>query len=910
MQRLRDVLKGQEGNSIMPFFWQHGEDKETLGEYMERIRECGCGGVCVEARPHPDFAGEKWWEDVGFIVDRAREDGMEVWILDDSHFPTGFANGLVKQKYPQFLKRYLDCRRFDVAGPLESARLNLRFLKGRPWELKDRKDDVIIGIYAACRGDGRAEEIREKADPVQPETLVELTGNVKDGILYWDIPEGIWSVFVVFTTRAGGEESTKDYLNPLVREAAEVLIEAVYEPHYEHFKEFFGTTITAFFSDEPRFGNIKGTEGRIGKADMVLPWCEGLEEKLPFGKELLPFLFADSADDTMHEIRFAYMDCVSRLYSENFTQVLGKWCRDHGVRYVGHHIEDNGAHGRLGYGPGHLFRAQKGQDFSGIDVISNQIAPGYDFHHDAFATGGNDGVFYHYGLGRLGASIAWNDPDKNGIAMCEAFGAYGWNEGLKWMKWITDHLLARGINYFVPHAFDPKEYPDWDCPPHFYAQGNNPQFRYFPVLMRYMQRMCHLLQGGVHQASAAVLYPAEGEWSGASMPVERVLRELDRKQIETAVVCLDDLVREEIREGAFRVNRNRYECLIVPAMERFPEVMAEKLLMLCEAGVPVILVEEYPLKGLLSQRISHAAGREEEAPGMAGQEQLDKLLGMARQVSLKELSGVCEKWRTVRTSEEQERLTSYHYVQPDGEIYLLFNENPAGSIDTVLTIACDRPLAAYDAFTNRLRALPVRREQGKVQIDLCLKPYESIMLLACDNWEDFPVEAEWTGTVERTVPLGGVWKVSFADAKSYAGALDASGFTKLGEREELTPLSCEPEFMDKTGTLRYEKTFEWEKTPGSKVFLNLGEVFETAEVFVNKESAGVRICPPYRVEITKQLISGRNELAVEVTNTLGNENKDFMSQYTPIEPFGLLGPVTVEMEKKIDGSNSICYTTG
>ena len=125
---------------------------------------------------------------------------------------------------------------------------------------------------------------------------------------------------------------------------------------------------------------------------------------------------------------------------------------------------------------------------------------------------------------------------------------------------------------------------------------------------------------------------------------------------------------------------------------------------------------------------------------------------------------------------------------------------------------------------------------------------------------------------------------------------EVSGFVELGVREELLPLSCEAEFMDKTGTLRYEKEFTWERTPDSRVFLNLGEAFETAEVFVNGKSAGVCICPPYRVEITEQLAEGRNVLAVEVTNTLGNENKDFLSHYTPIEPFGLLGPVVVEEE--------------
>lgn len=875
MERLKEVLNGQERNSIMPFFWQHGEDRETLREYMENIRSCGCGGVCVEARPHPEFVKEGWWKDVGFIVEKAKEEQMEVWILDDSHFPTGYANGLVAGKYPQYLKKYLDCRRFDVVGPLPYGRLNLRFLKGRPWESKNRKNDVILGIYGAKRAD----ESAQGTDPVLPETLVDLTGQSKDGILYWDIPEGNWSVFVLFETRIGGEEATKDYLNPLVREATEVLLEAVYEPHYAHFKEYFGTTITAFFSDEPRFGNTKGTKARMGTADMVLPWCDGLAEKLPFDRAFLPFLFADSADGTMHLVRYGYMDCVSRLYSENFTQVLGEWCKSHGVKYVGHNIEDNGAHMRLGYGAGHLFRAQKGQDFSGIDVISDQIAPGYDFHHDAMPTGGNDGVFYHHALAHLGASVAQNDPRKQGIAMCEAFGAYGWSEGLKWMKWITDHLLARGINFFVPHAFDPKDYPDWDCPPHFYAHGNNPQFRYFPVLMNYMQRMCHLLQGGVHAAAVAVLYPAEGEWSGEAQPVEQVLRELDRNQIETTVVSPDDLERQFVEKGAFVVNKNRYECLIVPAMERLSQETAGKLLMMCESGIPVIFADRYP-----SEVMS------------CDQEYLGKLTKLTRFVPLEELPAVCGKWKTVRTSEPQKSLISYHYIQPDAELLLLFHEDPAKSLETKLTISSDKIPVVYDAFANKLRALSVSREKGTMQIDLRLQPYESMMILFKDSWEDYPPDEAWNGTIQKKVHLGGAWKVFFADSKHYNKTSDTSGFTACGEREELIPLSCEPEFMDKTGTLRYENSFTWEKKDGRRVFIDLGAVYETAEVFVNGESAGVRICPPYRVEITNQLTDGGNELAIEVTNTLGNENKDFMSQYTPLEPFGLSGSVALEEE--------------
>ena len=53
-------------------------------------------GVCIEARPHPDFVGDQWWSDLDLILAKAKENEMKVWILDDSHFPTGYANGKVK----------------------------------------------------------------------------------------------------------------------------------------------------------------------------------------------------------------------------------------------------------------------------------------------------------------------------------------------------------------------------------------------------------------------------------------------------------------------------------------------------------------------------------------------------------------------------------------------------------------------------------------------------------------------------------------------------------------------------------------------------------------------------------------------------------------------------------------------
>lgn len=415
--------------------------------------------------------------------------------------------------------------------------------------------------------------ILKKGDSIDPDTLVDITSQMRmsDRLLIVDIPDGAYSIFTVFETDKGNEDATKEYLNPLVKEATKVLLDEVYEPHFEHYKEEFGKTILGFFSDEPRFGNDKGPECPIGK-DMPLPWRDGLEKELGFEMKYLPLLW-HMAGGKESEIRFQYMDLITKLYNENFTSVLGKWCEEHGVWYLGHTIEDNGAHARLGYGTGHFFRGQEGMHVSGIDVIGGQIVPGMNYHHDAFSTGGSNGEFYHYALAKLGTSAAHLDEKKGGRTMCEAFGAYGWNEGLRTMKWIADSLMVRGVNYIVPHAFDPKEFPDWDCPPHFYAHGHNPQFRMFSTLDNYMNRVMSIFRDGIYPAKVGVFYPAETEWAGNYMPIEKVCRALTENQVSFDIISRDYLLNAKISDHTYTINKTSFECFIVPFGTSMPADM-------------------------------------------------------------------------------------------------------------------------------------------------------------------------------------------------------------------------------------------------------------------------------------------------------------------------------------------------
>lgn len=73
-------------NYLYPFFWLHGEEHSVLEECMEKIAGSGMKGACLEARPHPDFVGDGWWSDVSFIIEKAKELDMKLWILDEFSF--------------------------------------------------------------------------------------------------------------------------------------------------------------------------------------------------------------------------------------------------------------------------------------------------------------------------------------------------------------------------------------------------------------------------------------------------------------------------------------------------------------------------------------------------------------------------------------------------------------------------------------------------------------------------------------------------------------------------------------------------------------------------------------------------------------------------------------------------------
>ena len=180
-------------------------------------------------------------------------------------------------------------------------------------------------------------------------------------------------------------------------------------------------------------------------------------------------------------------------------------------------------------------------------------------------------------------------------------------------------------------------------------------------------------------------------------------------------------------------------------------------------------------------------------------------------------------------------------------------------------------------------------------MELCLAPYESAVFVMSET------ELECTGEAcgqiternsgkygERELPEA--WTVRYADSLSYPDWTDEVPLTGLDCVENIEG------WDNKCGTLRYETKLD--ASAGEETILDLGETYETAEVFVNGKSAGVRICKPYRFDLTGLLQDGENDLAVEVTNTLGTAVRDALSHYLVIEPFGVQGPARLLVRDK------------
>jgi len=253
-----------------------------------------------------------------------------------------------------------------------------------------------------------------------------------------------------------------------------------------------------------------------------------------------------------------------------------------------------------------------------------------------------------------------------------------------------------------------------------------------------------------------------------------------------------------------------------------------------------------------------------------------------------------------------------HRVSGDAEIYYVINRNKQPTTQDFTFRVTGKQPEIFDPVSGSIRpANAFRQAEGCTTLPLEFDRFGSCFVVFRQ-----PISKEMAGKAESNFPkltpvqnLNGPWNISFDPA--WGGPTNA-------EFAKLVSWTQRPEAGIKyySGTATYRKTFdlpERSKSKAQRLFLDLGNVKEVAEVRLNGKKLGILWCYPWRVDITKAVKPAGNVLEIDVINLWANRvigdlgqpkekrytktheafRFDMLTKTTPLIDAGLLGPVTL-----------------
>jgi hypothetical protein len=684
-----------------PLFWLHGtESRERLEMYIEKMAESHNGTFTAESRPHNDWLGPRWYEDLAICLAAAKKHNLTMWIFDEKWWPSQMLGGKVP---PEYGTKVLVGEAAAVDGPAAYAADGF----GGP---------QFIGAVAGKEAEGGA---------VDGESLVDLAPSIKDGKLSWSAPAGKWRVMKFAWEFAGAKGMQKKWISVdgADRECVEWFIKTVYQPHYDRFKDDFGKTIKGFFYDEPE------TQGDWGREVMKML----AERKIDWKKPLVAWKF-QLAGDEQAAARYQYGDAFAEAWGRTMYGGMSEWCRARKVVSMGHFMEHNWDYLSPQLCAGNMFQLLKYSDMGGIDLVCQQFYPGQK----------KPGLWQ---MAKLGSSVTHMYAMADDITMCEMFGAYGQDITYPQMKWLTDQMQVRGVNFMIPHSFNPKSPYDTDCPPYFFNGGYEPRYPLYRVYADYTSRLSLLLAGGRHVAPVAILFLGHSKHVGKAVPPEEITTALDDVQLDSDWMPYDVFEGNAKLAGKeIRLHQESYRVLIVPPVEVIPYATMAKAKEFFDAGGIVVGYGFLPTKsatlgktakdiaaltdavwgagepGLAVRKTSPAGGRSYLLPAKITPQELAKVLSGDAGVrpAMEVLEGETGGWLHV-----------LHRVKSGQDVFLICNQNHQGAARhfKFRATAAGAP-ERWDAMRNEISALPHKRTGPQtVEFEMTLEPSESALVV-------------------------------------------------------------------------------------------------------------------------------------------------------------------------------------
>ena len=714
----------------------------------------------------------------------------------------------------------------------------------------------------------------------QPEDVVDVTEFFKDGVLSWNAPSGDWRIYRFGYSLTGKQN------HPAPVEATGLEVDKL-DP--VAWKKYFHTYFDMY---------KKAANGLMGKhgVQYVLTdsyeaenetWTPAMYEEFRTrrGYDLtswMPVLAGEviGSPEKSDAFLFDWRATLGDLISDNYALLSEIAKNDYGM--IGSYVESHEA-ARAFVGDGMDLKAKAAVPMGAMWTDASWLPHGADGSIDRSVYNADDkesaSVAHIFG-GNIAAAESFT-------AMGGGGAAYSFHPGN--LKFLADIELANGINRFVIH--ESASQPDDVHVPGLSLGGIGQWFNRHEtwaemgkVWADYMARSCFMLQSGLNVADVLWYY---GE---------------------------DSCVSTEFGHKPFTVPTG-YQWDYVSPNILVKDITAKKGVLVAPGGVnyKVLYMDrnvDYMSVPVLRQIASFAkagvwiGGVKPKYPASLADDkaEFDSLVkdiwgsGRSNVIecgSLEELLKAASVQPDVKFSDGMKYL---HRSLPTAEVYWI--NKPSMDYKTVSVSFRTSGLVpqVWHPDTGVIEDVTYRTEGDRTVVELNMVPDDAVFVVFYGKGAAEQTLAAVSESSLLTVE--GPWNVTFQQRR---GAPEGATFETLRSYTDFE----EPGIKYFSGIATYTNTLKAPAVSG-KAVLDLGNVQNLAEVYVNGQFCGYAWKEPYRVDVTSALKEGDNSLEIRVANTwpnrlIGDQQPGVTPvTYTDSRPYragdplrdgGLMGPV-------------------
>jgi len=872
-------------------FWCWLNGDVTKASITKDLEEMNAKGICraeiwdVAAVNNPEgaygigpqFLGDESVELIKHALSEGKRLGIRMGMVGSSGWNAGGT-----WVAPEWASKALYFSNFQLTGPQTFSR-ELPFPKLPENCPKDESGKpVFYKEVAVLAVPSNAEKkVEQMAD------IIFLNTQFDGKVLNWEVPEGNWTVLRFICSNTGqrlivpSPESSGLFIDFLDPEAT--------KKHLGHILNRLGITM-----ENARESGLSYLELDSMELDPATPWTNTMDSIFHshHGFDILPFLpvFAGwkipgGNDDFLYKFKKTVSD---QLIFSHYTTG-----RDFLAKYGMELVAEAG-------GPGPPIWDTCPVD--ALKALGNVSIPRGEFwirHRNMFLVKEVASASHIYGLGLVDA---------------ESFTTWRrWKDAPHDLKKYVDRAFCEGLNTVTIHTFANTR-PEHGLPGRTYHAGIdiNPGTTWWEQarpFMDYLARCSYLLRQGLFVADTVYYY---GDKAPNFFPEFHDVPEKPR--LDGLDPGYDfDIVNTDVLLNRMQVQNNRivlpdgmsYRLLVLPDREDIPDEVVEKVENMIQAGAKVLI----------------------QGAKLAKEMEGNILTEMSIDAALAKLS-------IPKDFSSESGLFDYiHKKIGKTDLYFIRNKT-----DKWLTDFCSFRInevkpELWDpvkAFQYKIRN--VQHVNGTTQFPLQLAPHVSCFIVF-NKFGDkirkikLPDLPDYKpGVKGKSREIKGSWTLRFT--KNWG----APEQTQLDNLVSWTDNS-DPGIKYFSGTASYHnKIYISEEEYGSEkpIYLDLGEVFDVAEVFINNTSAGILWTKPFILDIREFIKTGDNDLRIDITNMWVNRltgdmelppEKRFCKTNQPfirkdnwvgggdetyhLQKAGLLGPVKLTYAKKTGNGKSI-----